>query len=221
MPFSEPVPVSLDVGCGTGHSTEALSSVSQCTVGLDSSAAMLRQARDRKDCVWVQGSAEELPFASAEFTIVAVGLAFHWFDRIAFLRQAHRVLRPKTWLLIYNDYFCGTMHDNPAFIDWNKRYLERFPTPPRGSQPLSAEVFVGMGFVELGRERFSHSERYSFEQLTAYLRTQTNVMAALVDGRETSESISNWFRATLGPVFTTDTGIFEYATSASLYEKTA
>ena len=221
VPISEKLSRSLDVGCGTGHSTQALSSVSQCTIGLDSSAAMLRQARRRKNCIWVQGSAENLPFAASEFSIVVAGLAFHWFDRTAFLREAHRVLRPRTWLLIYNDYFSGVMRDNAAFTEWNKRYLKRFATPPRHSEPLSADVFTDIGFLERGNVSFSHNETYNVEQLVAYLSTQTNVMAAIIEGRETADSVSSWLLTTLGRVFETHEGVFEYFGSLSLYERGA
>src|SRR2546425_8231828 len=77
LPSSPKPALALDVGCGTGHSAEALAMFSECVVGLDISAPMLRQARRRKSCAWVQGSAEELPFASETFNIVTVGLAFH------------------------------------------------------------------------------------------------------------------------------------------------
>src|SRR5438552_8384233 len=41
------LPTSLDVACGTGHSTEALIAISKSVVGLDESTEMLRQARCR------------------------------------------------------------------------------------------------------------------------------------------------------------------------------
>jgi ubiquinone/menaquinone biosynthesis C-methylase UbiE len=89
---------SLDVACGTGQSTAALAAVSDVVVGVDSSAVMLKHARRREATTYIQGTAEQLPFCAGTFDLVTVGLDLHWFNRDAFLREAHRVLRNNAWL---------------------------------------------------------------------------------------------------------------------------
>jgi ubiquinone/menaquinone biosynthesis C-methylase UbiE len=212
---------SLDVGCGTGQSTEALALVSETRIGLDVSAAMLRHARRAKVTGYVQGRAEQIPFAAASFDFLTVGLAIHWFEREAFLHEAARVLRPGGWLCIYNSWFTGVMRENPAFKEWWSKYLQRFPSPPRNNSPLTSEVTQHAGFRESYAERFSHSAVYDLDGLIAYLTTQTNVTSALHDRRETSETVNAWLRAGLEPLLAGSRATFEYGGSMTLFERFA
>jgi SAM-dependent methyltransferase len=207
----------LDVGCGTGQSTQAMAAVSKAVIGLDASVSMLRQARHRGfPCI--QGSAERLPLADGEFDLVGIGLAFHWFDRFAVLHEARRVLKSRGWLLIFNSWFAGVMQENADFGNWQKAYLQRFPTPPRHSSPLADDVIRAARFREVASERFAHEHEYTREQLVGYLKTQTNVITAVACGTESDKAVTNWLMSTLEPVFVTPTGTFGYGGLLSLYE---
>lgn len=89
----------LDVACGTGivartaaHHTGATGVV----VGLDLHGGMLAVARKQEPTgAWVQGSATTLPFATSAFDVVVCQQGVQFFpDRLAALREMHRVLRP-------------------------------------------------------------------------------------------------------------------------------
>lgn len=85
----------LDVGCGTGQLTARIADElrPQEVVGCDASAGMLARARERSAAVtWVEGSAEELPFADDSFDAVVTTEAFHWFDQPRALADFRRVL---------------------------------------------------------------------------------------------------------------------------------
>jgi SAM-dependent methyltransferase len=89
----------LDLGTGTGTVARALA-VRGCEVtGLDPSANLLAEARridaERNVHVrYVEGRAEELPFADSSVDLITAGQSWHWFDRARAAAQAHRVLRP-------------------------------------------------------------------------------------------------------------------------------
>jgi ubiquinone/menaquinone biosynthesis C-methylase UbiE len=200
---------SLDVACGTGQSAEALTAASEVVVGLDSSAAMLKNARHHSRILYVRGLAEHLPFAVNSFDLVAVGLAIHWFDQRLFLSQARRVLCHPGWLLLYESGFPGIMKENPTFSAWAEHYRARFPAPPRNDQPLTASDLEAAGFHEVLSETFVHNETYGFRDLIAYLHTQSNVLSALAAG-ETHQSIREWMERGLLPLFNGGTGTFEY-----------
>jgi ubiquinone/menaquinone biosynthesis C-methylase UbiE len=92
----------LEVGCGTGNYIVACRGAhgrqSGCRAcGLDPSAAMLAHARIRPGAVaWIQGLAEQLPFAPDSFDLVfSVDVIHHVAGKAAYYRQAARVLRPK------------------------------------------------------------------------------------------------------------------------------
>src|SRR5688572_29777890 len=60
----------LDVACGTGHSTTALQQISESVIGIDASEEMLKQARRNSGIEFLNGNAEELPFENQSFDLV-------------------------------------------------------------------------------------------------------------------------------------------------------
>lgn len=93
----------LDVACGTGALSRVLARLvgrSGRVVGLDRTPAMLevagvQPAADGAEIEFVQGSAEQLPFADGEFSLVTCqqGLQFVP-DRVSALAEFRRVLGP-------------------------------------------------------------------------------------------------------------------------------
>jgi SAM-dependent methyltransferase len=97
----EPVDVALDVATGTGNTALALAPLVLRVIGVDVAFGMLDQARARAQAENVQniefitGSAENLPFPDAEFSLVVSRHAPHHFhDLNKFLREVGRVLKP-------------------------------------------------------------------------------------------------------------------------------
>lgn len=89
----------LDVACGTGALTRAAASrtgPSGAVVGLDANPEMMAVARSKNmSIIWVEGRAEALPFADADFDAVVSQFGLMFFDdRPAALREMRRVLRP-------------------------------------------------------------------------------------------------------------------------------
>ena len=192
----------LDVGCGTGQSTEALLEVADEIVGIDRSAEMLSHAGRHPQIRYIEGPAEQMPFSDASFGLVTVGLAFHWFDQQQFISEARRVLRPGGWLVIYNDRFMGRMTGNDNYQKWSReQYLMRYPSPPRNNQTFADSDALACGFVPSGFDEFVHEVKFTPEQLVSYLLTQTNVISAVETGREDLQSVANWLLNSIQPLF--------------------
>jgi ubiquinone/menaquinone biosynthesis C-methylase UbiE len=93
----------LDVGCGTGFTTEAVLArhpgVRRVT-GIDPSEGMLERFRAKAPALGVElelrrGTAEALPVGDAAFDAVVSGMAFHWFpDKPGAVRAMARAVRP-------------------------------------------------------------------------------------------------------------------------------
>ena len=96
----------LDVGCGTGLATEAVSELGWSAVGVDLSEDMLETARGRGLEV-VHASATELPFDDATFD-AAVSSQTHIDidDFAAAMSETARVLRPEAPLVYIGTHPC-------------------------------------------------------------------------------------------------------------------
>lgn len=95
----------LDVGCGTGPVITLLHDKypEKHYVGLDLTPAMIKvaQAKGLSNAEFVVGDAENLPFDDASFDAVLCSNSFHHYPNPeAFLREAHRVLRPGGRLIL-------------------------------------------------------------------------------------------------------------------------
>lgn len=197
-----PLALAVDVGCGTGLSTVALRAIARKVVGVDPSAEMLARAPRVPGVRYVAGAAEALPVPDASANLMTVSSAFHWFDRVAFLAEARRVLRLAGYLVIYTNGFRGAMTGEPTFRTWvGEVYARRYPSPPRDTRPLSAEEAARAGFRFLGREDYTNSVTWTRDELAGYLTTHSNMIAAIEGGRETLSDARAWLRGELDPFF--------------------
>jgi SAM-dependent methyltransferase len=203
------IPWALDVACGTGQSSLALKPLAARVVGLDVSRGMLALASGEPGVDYLHARAETVPLRSGSVSLITTACALHWFDRERFMAEALRVLGRAGWLVIYNNGFRGVMKENPAFEAWARQvYRERFPAPARDWRPLTGEDAARYGFRLVDEERFTNEVSFSAEALAGYLMTQTNVRAALNEGRETPGSVHAWLLQSLAPFFTGDDGTF-------------
>jgi SAM-dependent methyltransferase len=215
-----PVPQVLDVGCGTGLSALALTAIAEHVTGTDISPEMLAQAHPDARIQYVAAPAESLPFRDSTIDLLTASLAFHWFVRERFLAEAHRLLRSSAWLVIYNNAFTGRMQQNPDYEEWDKqRYRGRYPTPPRHSQALGSEDAARFGFRLEAQESYTNDVKFTAEQLAGYLTTQSNVIAAVEQGAESSDEVFQWLLGELSPLFPSTTATFGFRGSISYYRR--
>jgi len=192
----------LDVACGTGQSSRAIAGIADAVEAVDVAPEMVAAAEPHPHVRYGVAGAERLPFPDGSFDLVTVGLAFHWFDQSAFLREARRVLGAGGWLAVYTSGFKGEMAEDAAFAEWTKgSYLKRFPSPPRRAAGVTAELARAHGFDLEGTEEFSHDEAMSADGLTGYLLTQTNVIAAVEEGAMPLADAAAWIAAGVAPFF--------------------
>ncbi len=100
----DPEGLVLDLGCGAGHDLELLDSAGVHTVGLDSSAVLLRFARERvgDNGRLMQGVGEALPFRDASLAGCRIERVLqHVVSPAAVLDEVVRCLRPGALLTVY------------------------------------------------------------------------------------------------------------------------
>jgi ubiquinone/menaquinone biosynthesis C-methylase UbiE len=89
----------LDVGCGTGPQVRSAAPLVSRSVGVDLSAAMIREAvdlaRGLDNAAFAIADSERLPFPDSAFTAVLCTLSFHHYPNPrAAVREMARVLEP-------------------------------------------------------------------------------------------------------------------------------
>lgn len=100
--------VVVDIGVGTGLSSEPFLRAGCSVIGVEPNAAM-RAVGDQRLASYerylsVGGSAEETTLAAGSAHLVIAGQAFHWFDPPRAGAEARRILQPDGWAaLIWND----------------------------------------------------------------------------------------------------------------------
>jgi SAM-dependent methyltransferase len=101
-----PGSVLIDVGCGTGISSRPFALRGIAVVGIEPNAAMRAQAEAEPlppgtpVPVYRDGRAEATGLPDAVADAVLSAQAFHWFDADAALREFHRILEPRGWVVL-------------------------------------------------------------------------------------------------------------------------
>lgn len=195
--LEKPVPRALDIGCGTGLSAVALKEIANNIIALDISYDMLATAPRDRHIYYINTTAENLPFAAASFDLLTVSSAFHWFDKKRFVKESRRVLRPGGWAIIYDNYFTACAEKCPQFTHWYREvYLKRYPTPPRHTA-FKPEDWKDTELLFVGEEPYENIVSFTCDRLIDYLLTQTNIISAVENGRDSFGGVVKWLRKEL------------------------
>jgi ubiquinone/menaquinone biosynthesis C-methylase UbiE len=196
----------LDVACGTGLSTKALLDIATDVYGTDPSQEMLNYALYQDTIHYVVASAEQQPFADGNFDLITVSSGVHWFDIDKFLIEANRLLKSKSWLVLYENHFIAEMIGNDNFVNWYRNvYLKKYPSPPRNdAYSWTNENLKPKDFNFVGEERFKNAISFNKKQLSLYFTTQTNIIAVVAKNETTYEQVENWLDQELASFFDND-----------------
>jgi ubiquinone/menaquinone biosynthesis C-methylase UbiE len=109
----------LEIACGTGRFTVALAEAGADVVGLDISAAMLQQGREKAreagvadHLEFMRGDAGRLPFPDDHFDAVLAMRFFHLADTpLAFLSEMRRVSREQVFFDTFNRFSTRSLYN--------------------------------------------------------------------------------------------------------------
>jgi ubiquinone/menaquinone biosynthesis C-methylase UbiE len=96
----------LEVGCGTGNYISSIASLTSAKCfGIEPSSGMLEEARKKAAPIsWSQGTAEALPYPDGSFDFIfSADVIHHVRDRLAFFKEAFRVLAHGGWFATATD----------------------------------------------------------------------------------------------------------------------
>lgn len=95
--------LNLDIGCGTGNYTHALSKKGLQFIGVDPASKMLDIAKAKNPALnWKIGSAEKIVDEDEKFNnVIATLTLHHWTDLDKAFKEIHRVLKPHGKFVIF------------------------------------------------------------------------------------------------------------------------
>ncbi len=160
----------LDVGCGTGQSTEPLA-VRGCVVtGVDASAERLATARERLPSLkLIEGNAEDLPFKDNSFDGAICAQAFHRFDQERAMSELMRVVRPGRPVAIWWKVLSSTERAREAREHASLR-VGRPPIPDPNKAGF--KVFFGAPFADRRMRVVRHVVFTTVDQWMGYERSR-------------------------------------------------
>ncbi|MDB5232586.1 MAG: Methyltransferase type 11 [Chitinophagaceae bacterium] len=196
----------LDVACGTGLSTKALLEISTNVYGTDASQEMLNLAVQSGKIHYSLAPAEQQPFEDNYFDMITVSSGVHWFNIDQFLAEANRLLKSRSWLVVYENHFISEMAGNNNFTNWFPDvYLKKFPSPPRNNAySWTNENLVSKNFNFITEEKFKNAVSFNKKQLAIYFTTQSNIIAAVEKNQTSYEQVENWLDEELASFFDDD-----------------
>ena len=150
--FSREHPL-LDLGCGTGASTEFYSKKGFKVIAYDLSREMLEKVKERNlknKPILVKGIAEELPFKDKYVGQIFCSGSFHHFDnKLKSLKEMHRVLKPGGKVLILENnnkslhrYLIPRAVRNKMQPKFKKKYGESVHEQEGREKELSIEDYI-------------------------------------------------------------------------------
>jgi len=161
----------LDVATGNGQVAKQLSAYFAAVYATDISQQQLDNAVRASNIFYRREPAEKSTFSDAQFDLITVGQAVHWFDFDVFYDEVRRILKPDGIFAILG---YGLFYTNPdsdriirnfyhetlnGYWDIERKYIdENYKTIP-------------FPFDELSVPTFENHLTWSYEQLTGYIET--------------------------------------------------
>jgi SAM-dependent methyltransferase len=192
----------LDIACGSGvvaRMVAARLGAGGRVVGLDFNPAMLEVARRKSDAEglaveWLQGSAQELPFANGTFDLVICQQGLQFFpDRLGAVSEMYRVLAPGGQVAIVT---WRGLDEHPLPAALGRVLRSRFDSPAfelpfsLGDPAALGSLLLDAGFANVTVEPatimadHSQAERYVELQVAAYAAGIQPLQGLPADERE-------------------------------------
>ncbi len=169
--FLSPGAVVLDVGAGTGISSEPFLAAGHRVFAVEPNAGMRGAAESGVGVRYperfhaVDGRAEATTLPDASVDLVVAGQAFHWFEPGAARREFARVLRPGGAVaLLWNE---RKLDATPFLVDY-ERWLRTFGTDyeaVRDRYPTPAGIGAFFGETGFLTAEFPSGQSFDFEGL--------------------------------------------------------
>jgi SAM-dependent methyltransferase len=175
----------LDLGTGTGTLARGLALRGWRVTGLDISADMIAAAR-RLDAAagvsvdYIVARSEATGLPAAAFDLVSAGTCWHWFDKPAAAREAHRLLAPNGRLVVAAmEWQSRPGNVVSATCDLIHKHNPQWPNDQLGFRFEWAADLSAAGFTIADRFKFDVTVSYTHEAWCGRIRASAGVSASL------------------------------------------
>lgn len=171
----------LDIGCGTGKSTEPLILQADkrkvSVTGVDPDEAMLYEARlsakkKKLSIEYIQGTAEKLSFKKDMFDAVISGTAFHWFGNGQAIAKIKGILKPGGIFFVF--WSQNIKSDKPTIgLELYKKYRWHGIPKEFRDQEFVCQLLSKAGFRNIQKSALSFTEKESIPNTIGCLKTNS------------------------------------------------
>lgn len=173
-----------DCGTGNGQVATVLAGYFEQVLATDISAKQLANAEVKPNITYSLQAAEQTDFPAAQFDLIAVAQAIHWFDFEKFYREVNRTLKGDG-LLVVAGY--GLMNVNPAIDMLINRFYYEIVGPYWDTERHYIDEgykTIPFPFKEMPSPDFQISTNWTFGHLLGYLNTWSAVQHYIKDKKE-------------------------------------
>jgi SAM-dependent methyltransferase len=195
----EKFPLALDVGCGTGISSHALKSIAARVIGVDPSENMLNHAKPDAYIEYRKAFAEKLPFCDSTFDLVTACVAFHFFDKKQFLKEAARVLKSNGHLVICYTNFTGLKTE--AYDKWCKEVFYKKYPPTLAARRAFPQTLLNDDLPTITEICYPTLIEVDIDGLAQLLMSMSGPGKCMQEAKENPEKIKEWLLSELKPFF--------------------
>ena len=171
IPSGQQFEAGLDIGCGTGYSSIALSNYCDHVTGIDPSSSMIDQAIQHPSISYLQGDENRLTELRPEsIDVVTFAGSLYYAKNDKLYHELQRLLRPRGQLLIY---------DFQVILDTALQQLDPAPT----SVESDYQYIVDLTDWKQFKSEVSQTEQISLplspEQLSHILLADSNIYSLI------------------------------------------
>ena len=176
----------VDIGCGTGLSTEVLSMFANNVIGVEPSIDMLNKASTKENdkLKFIQGYGNKTGLEDECADIVICSQAFHWMEPESTIKEVYRVLKKGgIFAVIDADYPPVINKELEKLNDYLQKktaILENCKNKWVSNKTEHLNNIRKSGLFEYSKEIcFSHIEKYDQERFKKFLLSQSSMQQAI------------------------------------------
>ncbi len=161
----------LDVGCGTGKSTEFFAKRGYKIIGLDLGKELISIAKSElqkyPSVSFKISSYEKVKFKSNTFNLIISGQAFHWLNPVIACKNSARFLKKNGYFIIFSK-FQKNLKFSPEIRELFIKYCSDYPADKLNylshAKDVSSKINASKLFFKSSVKRYGSKFRYTKSQ---------------------------------------------------------